>query len=39
MKNIAKSIKDLSEKLLNLIDELSKTQEKLQLQPIRVKNK
>ncbi len=39
MKNIAKSIKSLKEKVLNLLEELAKPQENLQLQPIRIKNK
>jgi hypothetical protein len=39
MKNIAKSIKSLTEKVLNLLEELAKPQGNLQLQPIRIKNK
>jgi hypothetical protein len=39
MKNIAKSIKSLKKKALNLLEELTKQQKKLQLQPVRIRNK
>lgn len=39
MKNITKSIKSLKEKALNLLEELTKQQKNLQLQPVRIRNK
>ncbi len=38
MKNITKEIKSLKEKALNTLDLLLRSGEKLQLQPIKIKN-